>query len=413
MSLRTVAIIPARGGSKQIPRKNLVNFCGKPLLAWSILQAKASKYVDNVYVTSDCDEILACASQFGAIPLKRPAHLATDTASSEDALIDALLQIEQQTSKTYPFFVFLQATSPLREPLDIDLCIEKRAETGANTVFSAVATGDLCAWQRKEQGLQPVTYTSGVRLPRQKNDPLYIENGSIYVCDWEGMITHKNRMVGKIEICVFPSWKVYEIDEHENLIVCGALFNHHRLGATCTKAALGTFQPMLMVYDFDGVMTNNLAIVHQDGTESVAVNRADGWGIAQLKRVGIKQLILSTEENSVVAARAKKLQLDVLHGCKDKKSALVAYCAKHQIPLQQTLYVGNDVNDLAVLKSTGYSVCPSDAHPEILAIADYVTKAKGGEGVIREISDLMLKDLEGARCPSLLSQKSESTIMAI
>lgn len=388
MSVRTFAIIPARGGSKQIPRKNVINFCGKPLLAWSILQAKASKYVDDVYVTSDSDEILDCAKAYGAIPLKRPAHLATDSASSEEALIDALQQVRARTTTAYDFFVFLQATSPLREGKDIDLCIEKKIATQANTVFSSVATGDLCAWRRQEDQLQPLTYQPGVRLPRQESRQLYIENGSIYVCEIEGFIAQKNRMLGKIETCVFPAWKVYEIDEKENLIVCEALFNYHRLAASA-KPHVANFNPALIVYDFDGVMTNNLAMVNQEGIESVAVNRSDGLGINKFRQKGIRQLVLSTEENPVVSTRAQKLKLEVIQGCHDKAQALMDYCAKHAIPLDKTLYVGNEVNDLAVLKCSGYSVCPSDAHPAVLAIVDYVTKAKGGEGVIRELADLL------------------------
>jgi YrbI family 3-deoxy-D-manno-octulosonate 8-phosphate phosphatase len=388
MTVRTFTIIPARGGSKQIPKKNLIPFCGKPLLAWSILQAKSSKYVDDVYVSSDCDEILNSALRYGAIPLKRPAAFATDTSSSEDALIDALLQVKQLKPISYEFFVFLQATSPLREPSDIDRCIEKKLATDANAVFSSVQTGDLCAWQRQEGVLQPMTYTPGRRQPRQQGNTIYIENGSIYVTDIEAFIACKNRMVGKIETCEMASWKEHEVDERDDLIVCEALFNHHRLSAGLATT-LSNFKPKLIVYDFDGVMTNNMALVNQDGIEAVAVNRSDGLGIRKIKQTGCKQLVLSTEANPVVAARAKKLDLDVIYGCEDKAVTLAEYCARNGIPLELVLYVGNDINDLAVLKTTGYSVCPSDAHKDILAIVDYVTKAKGGEGVIRELSELI------------------------
>jgi len=388
MPLKTFALIPARGGSKQIPKKNLINFCGKPLLAWSILQAKASKFVDEVYVSSDCDEILSCAERYGAVAIKRPSDLATDSASSEDALIDAIKQIKLKSENEYDFFVFLQATSPLREPADIDTCIEKKIAAKANTVFSSVATGDLCVWQASEQELSPLTYQPGIRLPRQTARQLYIENGSIYVCDIDGFLKSKNRMTGMVETCVFSPWKVHEIDDRDNLVVCEALFNHHHLRRS-VKACLSDWQPMLIVYDFDGVMTNNTAIVNQEGIESVAVNRSDGLGINKIRDKGYTQLILSTEANPVVLARAQKLNLEVIHDCKDKKQALFQYCNQKKIFIEKVLYVGNEVNDLAALLSAGYSVCPSDAHPSILDAADHVTRARGGEGVIREISDLL------------------------
>ena len=147
----------------------------------------------------------------------------------------------------------------------------------------------------------------------------------------------------------------------------------------------------LMVYDFDGVMTDNRILQLQDGTEAVWVSRADGWGIDQIRKTGIQQLILSTEKNPVVAARARKLNIDVIHGSADKKGDLVAYCAKTQISLSATLYVGNDVNDLEVMQVVGFPVAPADAHPSIISIAKHVTQAKGGEGVIRELSEYVAK----------------------
>lgn len=146
----------------------------------------------------------------------------------------------------------------------------------------------------------------------------------------------------------------------------------------------------LIVYDFDGVMTDNRVIVFQDGTEAVIVNRADGLGVDRLRTLGIPQLILSTETNPVVKARAAKLGLEVIASCKDKKIALKNYCDQNEYELQKVLYVGNDLNDLKVMEIVGFPVAPADAHPDIKSLAKLVTKAKGGEGVIREISDFLI-----------------------
>lgn len=144
----------------------------------------------------------------------------------------------------------------------------------------------------------------------------------------------------------------------------------------------------LMVFDFDGVMTDNRVLIDQDGKELVFVNRADGLAVSELKKMGYKMLILSTEINPVVTARAEKLKLDVLQGIDDKKKALEQYCKEKIIDLKKVLYVGNDINDREVMEVVGIRVVPADAYPEVMEIADVILKTKGGYGVIRELYSL-------------------------
>ncbi len=146
----------------------------------------------------------------------------------------------------------------------------------------------------------------------------------------------------------------------------------------------------LIVYDFDGVMTDNRVVVFHDGTEAVVVNRADGLGVERLHASGIPQLILSTETNPVVKTRAAKLGLETITSCKDKKNALKKYCEQNDYDLKKVVYVGNDLNDLEVMKIVGFPIAPADAHQKIKAIAKLITKSKGGEGVIRELSDFII-----------------------
>ena len=152
------------------------------------------------------------------------------------------------------------------------------------------------------------------------------------------------------------------------------------------------FIPDLLVYDFDGVMTDNRVLVFQDGTEAVFVNRSDGWGVAQLRKAGFRQIILSTETNPVVSARANKLQIEVVQGSSDKARDLVAYCQTNSIDLTKVLYIGNDLNDLDAMRLVGFPIAPADAHPEVLRIAKHVTCARGGEGVVKELSEWLLKE---------------------
>jgi len=147
----------------------------------------------------------------------------------------------------------------------------------------------------------------------------------------------------------------------------------------------------LIVYDFDGVMTDNKIYVDQNGKEMVQVNRADGLGVAEMKKLGIEQIIISTEKNAVVSARARKLDITCLHGIDNKKIALIDFCTNNDINLKHVAYVGNDINDKQAMEIVGFMFCPADAHESIKAIADYILKTKGGNGVIRELLDFIIE----------------------
>ena len=145
----------------------------------------------------------------------------------------------------------------------------------------------------------------------------------------------------------------------------------------------------LIAYDFDGVMTNNKLLVDQNGNEFVQVSRADGLGVSEIKKLGIDQIIISSEKNAVVSARAKKLGIKCLQGIDDKKLALTKYLATKDLNLANIAFLGNDINDLEVMEIVGISLCPKDAHIIIKEIAQITLKSKGGEGVIRELFDLI------------------------
>ena len=150
----------------------------------------------------------------------------------------------------------------------------------------------------------------------------------------------------------------------------------------------------LLVYDFDGVMTDNKVYLDQNGKESVKVNRADGLAISEIKKLKIEQIILSSEKNVVVLKRAKKLGIHCLYGVKDKKKILLEYIKEKKIKLEEIGYIGNDINDLHVIEIVGYSFCPHDAHYTIKSIVNYVFSASGGDGVIRELLDFLNKSKE-------------------
>lgn len=146
----------------------------------------------------------------------------------------------------------------------------------------------------------------------------------------------------------------------------------------------------LVCYDFDGVMTDNRVLVDETGREAVFVNRADGLAISAMRKLNIPQFIFSTETNPVVSARAHKLGIPVLQGLDDKAEALSAHLARHGYDAAAAVFIGNDLNDLEVMRMVGYPIAPADAHPTIKSIARHITAARGGEGVIREFFENFL-----------------------
>jgi len=147
----------------------------------------------------------------------------------------------------------------------------------------------------------------------------------------------------------------------------------------------------MIVFDFDGVFTDNRVLVFQDGSEAVFCSRSDGIGLERMKRLGIKLLVLSSEVNPVVGERCKKLGLDCIQGCKDKPGKLKAEAKKMNIELSEIAYLGNDINDIDCLKMIGFPACVKDSHPKVLKFAKYVTLLPGGYGAVREFCGLIEK----------------------
>jgi len=389
-------IILARGDSKGLPGKNILPFAGRPLLVWSIRQAQQASRISGVYVSSDCPEILRLAEAAGARSIRRPKELATEVSSSESGWLHALDHLRGKHGRDPKLLVVLQATSPLRESGDIDRAVDIFEKEKADSLFSACLLDDICLWKKEPTRLKAVTYDPQRRGRRQDRAPFVLENGSIYVFKAGLLRKNENRLGGKICTVFMPFWKSLEIDDQESFHLCESIF----LQKLPSRFPLGhARKPKLIVYDFDGVMTNNHALISQTGSEAVWVNRSDGWGIQDLQKAGIKQVILSTEKNPVVRARARKLKIPVVQGSHDKGKSIRKICRAYGVSRQEVLFVGNDVNDLPAMRQVGISASPADGHPEVLKSCHLITKAKGGEGVIREVADMILsgKTLQPAK----------------
>lgn len=157
-----------------------------------------------------------------------------------------------------------------------------------------------------------------------------------------------------------------------------------------TAGALDRNAIDLVVFDFDGVLTDNRVLVFADGVEAVFCNRADGLGFDTLRAHGIPTMILSTERHPVVATRAAKLRVDAVTGCGDKAAALETICRERGFAAERVVFVGNDVNDLAAMRRVGIPVAVADAHPSVKAVAAHVLSARGGEGAARELAEHLI-----------------------
>jgi len=224
MPKKIIAIIPARGGSKGIPNKNIKDFCGKPLLAWSIIQALNTEEVRSVYVSSDSDEILDIAEKYGAKKIKRPDDLATDTATTEIAIEHVLKVIETKPD----LVVLLQVTSPLRLITDISGAVQKCLKENLDSCFSGAELEDFLIWRENSQGvLESLNYDYKTRGRRQDRKSEFVENGSIYVFKPWLLMEKGNRLGGGIGIYPMNFWQSFEMDSPEDWDLLEIFFNKY------------------------------------------------------------------------------------------------------------------------------------------------------------------------------------------
>lgn len=390
MYMNLLAIIPARGGSKGIPRKNARLLAGKPLIAHTIESAWQSKNITRVVVSTDDPEIATISKQYNAEVVQRPAEISGDTASSESALLHTLEHLKTAENYQPDLIAFLQCTSPLTSPEDIDDTIQALLNEGADSAFTA-APFHYFLWKKGQNDeAVEINHNKRTRPMRQEREPQYIETGAVYVMRTKGFLEVKHRFFGKTVMHITPPERRWEIDDPIDFEVAEVLMQEQRRRRNL-QALPDPISGLVM--DFDGVFTDNRVIVFQDGREAVFCDRGDGMGLDRLKRSGLPLLVLSTEENPVVRARCEKLGILCQQGISDKISALEEWITKNNLNPSETIYVGNDINDLACLRYVGCGVAVGDAYPEVKMSARITLTAPGGNGAIRELCDLILMRL--------------------
>jgi YrbI family 3-deoxy-D-manno-octulosonate 8-phosphate phosphatase len=385
-SKEILALIPARGGSKGIPRKNVRVVAGLPLVAHSIRAARETPAITRVVVSTDDAEVERVARDWGAEVIWRPPEISGDTASSESALLHALIELRSEEGYSPELVVFLQPTSPLRRLDDVQNAVEALTTAEADSLFSACEQHAF-VWRRQDGVVDSFTYDYRTRPRRQDAPEFLMENGSIYVFKPWVLEQLGNRLGGRIAVYPMSIYDSFQIDERDDLDVMEALFAFRE---TDWAAVPDLSSIELLAMDFDGVMTDNRVLTDQEGREAVWAHRSDGWGIARLREAGVQIIVISAEVNPVVEARCRKLKIDCLQGCPDKLSALKEVADQRGLAASTIAYMGNDVNDLDCLKWAGAAFAVADAVPAVRTVANYVTEAPGGRGAVREVCDLVL-----------------------
>jgi N-acylneuraminate cytidylyltransferase len=379
-----IAIIPARAGSKRIRLKNLLPVAGLPLVAHSIGHAIRATSISATYVSTDDEGIAAVASAHGAEVIERPAELSSDQATSESALLHVLDTRRKAGLDDPDLVVFLQCTSPVRAEDDIDRAVAQLLAEKADSLFSATESRWLL-WGRQNGQPVAINYDSDRREREQDMAEQWRENGSLFVFKPSLLREHGNRLGGKIAIFPMDYWSSFQLDSHEDARLLEWILTEIRPVSRPWPTRVD-----LVVFDFDGVMTDNAALVNGAGDESVRVDRGDGLGVAQLRDAGLSMIVLSTEEHPVVAARCRKLGLEFRQGLPDKAAVLAELLEERGIAAEHVIYVGNDVNDLGCFEIAGFPVAVADAHASVLARAARVLRRPGGDGAVRELCDLLL-----------------------
>lgn len=385
------AVIPARGGSKGIPKKNLQEVAGVPLVARVVAAALAARTVGRIIVTSDDSEVLAVARRAGAEGHLRSSAASSDFATSEEALLEVIADFG--LTNTVDVLAFLQCTSPFLHPADIDAVLAPVLGGEADVAFSAAPFSGYLWDVGYDGSAVPVGHTGQERSRRQDESIRLLETGAVYAMRVAGLIETGRRFHGRtVSVQVDPRSAV-EIDEPHDLAVARAVapFIEPPAGEATTSAGLPTLADLdLVVFDFDGVFTDDRVFIATDGRVMVVCDRSDGRAVEAL-REAVDVLVLSSEANAVVSARCSKLGLECSqgHGLA-KDDALREQLDRRGIDAARVPYLGNETNDVECLRMVGFPVVVGDAAPSACAVARHFLSMPGGRGAIREFTEHLL-----------------------
>lgn len=387
-----VAFIPVRGGSKSIPKKNIKIMAGKPLLYWVIDAACKCNYIDKVFVCTESIEIQRTVETFldrdesykKIEIVGRSEESASDTASTEQVMLEFAEKHE------FDAIALIQATSPLLQTLDLDKGFKLYNSPGTDSVLSVVHQYRF-NWQYCDDGsVKPINYDAFKRPRRQDFGGYLVENGAFYITSREQLMRTHNRISGSIKCVEMDEESFFEVDEEKDWRIIESLL----LNREQQKRIARIPEVKIFLTDVDGCLTDGGMYYSNSGDELKKFNTKDGMGLKMLHEKGVITGIITGEDVILNERRAKKLELDIYEsGCQNKAKRISEISEEYNIPMDNICYVGDDKNDEEALKSVGFSCCPNDANDLICKIVDYKTVTKGGQGAIREIADLILREI--------------------
>ncbi|NTW08689.1 MAG: acylneuraminate cytidylyltransferase [Anaerolineaceae bacterium] len=400
-----LAIIPARGGSKGIPRKNIRLFAGYPLIAYSIEAGLRAESVTRVILSTDDEEIASVAREYGAeTPFLRPAEFARDDSTDLPVFTQALDWLKMHEGYEPEIMVQLRPTSPFR-PMDcVDNAVRKLIDhPEADSVRGVVSAGQnphkMWILDGDQKPMHPLLKVPGLaepyNAPRQALPPVHWQTGHIDAIR-VSTIYQKKSLSGEVILPLVLDGR-YTID-------IDTPFDWKRYEYLVLNSSLDFVDPAkmrraipekvsLLVMDFDGVLTDNRVWVDEGGRERVAGNRSDSLGLSILRqKTSVHSVVISQETNPVVTARCKKMNVEVYQGIMDKASLLKQILTERGIDPGEAIYMGNDVNDLPCLPLVSCFIAPADAQPAGLRADDRVLGFKGGHGAVRELCDILMEN---------------------
>ncbi len=386
---KIVALVPLRGGSKSIPRKNIKEIAGKPLCQWILEALLQIDNIDGVYVSTEDSEIAQVVRSISPeiTIIERPEELATDDASTESVMLHLAEKIE------FDVLITAQATSPLTKPQDIRRGIEVFFEGGYDSLLTGVRVKRFY-WKLEKGDVSPINYDYKQRPRRQDSEGWIMENGAFYVTSLPILLREESRLGGRIGILEMDESTSIEIDESGDWrIVESLLIERKRLNLLENLPDI-----KLLVIDVDGTLTDAGMYYSHDGELLKKFNTRDAKGLELVRKKGIVVAIMTSEDSDIVRARAEKMGLEhVLCGIEDKMAALEKLCRELDIDLPETAFIGDDLNDLACIGAVGLGACPADALDEVKNSAVYLCRRNGGSGAVRELCELLLETRRNSR----------------
>ena len=376
------ALVPLRGGSKSIPRKNIKSIAGKPLCEWVLNALLNVEEIDGVNVSTDDDEIAEIVKAINPRIriINRPANLATDGASTESVMLHFAEELE------FDVLVTVQATSPLTTDQDIRRGLSTYFQGGYDSLLTGVHEKRFY-WTVKDGKSTPVNYDYKQRARRQDFDGWVMENGAFYITSRSILLKEKCRLGGKIGILEMAPKTGIELDEPADWqIVESLLIEQNR------RTLLRNVQEIkLLVVDVDGTLTDAGMYYSSEGELLKKFNTRDAKGLELIRKEGIIVSLMTSEDSDIVRARADKLQIEhIFTGVKNKLELLEQFSKDLEIEMSEIAFIGDDLNDLACIKSVGLGVCPADALEEVKKAVKYICQNEGGRGAVRELCDILL-----------------------